>query len=1204
MPAAGSKILGQQRKAFDYKLSKVRLPGEQQAAAAPQADLGLPQPEALGYHHAAHGAPPEAWPLDYGPVDTSASYLEAPYAQWIQPHMPPPPAHFAAAGARVPMTPAATPGVLHPAAPPPTGETRRSVTLRGRSPPKEPPGPGRAHSPRFAARPHTAPAPASPGPVPARGAAWGGGDGFHVSTLTLNRSLNLDSYIPGRSVGKIKLRILAKWVDSLNVAPPVTDLCIRLRTGNLLCALLERLEPSLQLKGVVRKPVVADSCVHNIEIALQHLFKKNVQYQNMPTAREIFEARPGAVLRLLGEVFDVYVVQPARAQLRVLLSWYFGTVARYGVLDPRSVASIQPGPAAATLLRETLASGTAWCCVMHCHAADAGFDLGLVFRQPAALEEVLNNLEYAAEFSEQLGVPWYWWSPADCAAFPADDVVLAQLHALYSYFKAQGKLSSGAPRGAARGLQFADSERIEAARIEAEQQWANERAAVFNDIVTQRIAQHSEREAVGRQRKQLAYYAELAERERQMDERSRLSPFLQAKRMQRMKERLENERILRLRRQASEMRWGAKSKGTPAAATAGSAAEGTESRAGREREEGPGRLWPRLIRRIETERDVEWVPVDVKASLKATRAARAAQSGAPPPHTGPRNRLAGPAAPAHAPARAPPPASGARAHRRRTRHPHGAPCRPAEPPGAPRAGRAGRAAPAGRLAPRLRPRPPGAGGRAPALARVPSGRSVQRAGSSRTTPRESPRGAPRAPEEEEGEEDLGQLQSYLSTIPSSMTGRPGARQPTNTGEGFEFEEPDEQTTDHPMYSEGLRTVAEESVTSEGAGFGREDGAGGAGADGAGDHGEGGDGDRRGYDEDDAATGYSARGDEHEPFGEDGFPQDYSPGWGMQQGQAEQGDRRGWEQEVHELFEDEGAHAGNEHGYDHGDGEGYEHGALDRSASPTAVGPGSQPGSAAASPHRASAAPSPGAGYGAAPSRRERPASAGGTPRARPGLPPPPVPVSAPAPAPGPAPAAPYYPHQEEGGTYVDEPVPVRAADFTWGGLDVEQLLSERMPRILEPRGWSRGEWEGAAVHIRSTLFEPKLYHLLPPPGAPEDAEPSMYVFQVEMDVPEAYGPALVWRDLDSAELVGAVELLHLTAVERELSGTTITMHVAPPGGTPASVQFMTGEYEERDGYTWATMLFCFLLKGLHRTPMRLTEDDMDWIRNKAEMVSL
>ena len=82
-------------------------------------------------------------------------------------------------------------------------------------------------------------------------------------------------------------QLCVQWINSLKVAPPITDPAKDLTSGLLLCNLVQRVIPNCALSGVNRKPRARAPAIANIEKALAVLWKHRVSSGRIPTAQEV-----------------------------------------------------------------------------------------------------------------------------------------------------------------------------------------------------------------------------------------------------------------------------------------------------------------------------------------------------------------------------------------------------------------------------------------------------------------------------------------------------------------------------------------------------------------------------------------------------------------------------------------------------------------------------------------------------------------------------------------------------------------------------------------------------------------------------------------------------------------------------------------------------------------------------------------------------
>lgn len=180
--------------------------------------------------------------------------------------------------------------------------------------------------------------------------------------------------------------VLLSWVNVMLHRPrEAHDLHLVFADGLTLCLVLQRLLPGTRPLVRFKRAVTRGPALSNIEQALAHIWQLSPQSSAMPTAQQVLDGTPREViLRFISELYSMFVVAPARAQLPIAMPWLQYMVAPYALALSASALN-QPH---ATLGME-LRSGTALACVLHAllmPSRTPGLDGG-VFCGPKTEEE-------------------------------------------------------------------------------------------------------------------------------------------------------------------------------------------------------------------------------------------------------------------------------------------------------------------------------------------------------------------------------------------------------------------------------------------------------------------------------------------------------------------------------------------------------------------------------------------------------------------------------------------------------------------------------------------------------------------------------------------------------------------------------------------------------------------------------------------------
>jgi thiol-disulfide isomerase/thioredoxin len=243
---------------------------------------------------------------------------------------------------------------------------------------------------------------------------------------------------------KMTPRVLAQhvmWLDTLQVSPvPIGDLYRELRSGVLLCGIVQVLVPEAEFKSINPRPRTMRPAINNIEKALSIIWRKGrPNARRMPTAKEIFEAKSERIGWLIREVFDCFVMREMRVPSRCskMFQWFQDILGAYGrSLRPRTVNAPFRGEAFEKSLWEDFHDGTNLACVLHYFCGSIpyqtfpGVNLKYVYEKPEQAAQFESNVTYVFEMLSHLSIPLVW-STSDFIAFPDESFMLWQIHAVF-----------------------------------------------------------------------------------------------------------------------------------------------------------------------------------------------------------------------------------------------------------------------------------------------------------------------------------------------------------------------------------------------------------------------------------------------------------------------------------------------------------------------------------------------------------------------------------------------------------------------------------------------------------------------------------------------------------------------------------------------------------------------------------------------------
>eukprot|EP00736_Rhodelphis_marinus_P004690 Rmarinus@m.4633 len=232
-----------------------------------------------------------------------------------------------------------------------------------------------------------------------------------------------------QKIGKRAIPIFLRWIEFLDITP-VPDLSSAFSDGLLLCVMLQRLTPGLQIAGVNRNVHSKAAAVQNIDKALRVVFQKTNRPLNIPTPEEIYLGNEPQIISLLFEIVDCFVIKEIKSSLRDLAEFFSSVLAPYGrVLSARAATS-------AAKLCEEMFEGAALACFLHAflepHEAP---NLSEVYWQPESQDEKLDNLDHIFDSMDRGGVGRVLASTDFSPTPPHDCFLLLQLWILYQTFE-------------------------------------------------------------------------------------------------------------------------------------------------------------------------------------------------------------------------------------------------------------------------------------------------------------------------------------------------------------------------------------------------------------------------------------------------------------------------------------------------------------------------------------------------------------------------------------------------------------------------------------------------------------------------------------------------------------------------------------------------------------------------------------------------
>eukprot|EP00949_MAST-11_sp_MAST-11-sp1_P000941 g941.t1 len=238
-----------------------------------------------------------------------------------------------------------------------------------------------------------------------------------------------------------KLAQYVLWIDSLQVWPkPVEDLFREMRTGLLLCNMVQKLIPGLRMKGLNPRPRTMRPAVNNIEKALTVIWQEGQpNSRRMPSAAEVFEGKSERISWLVAEVFECFVMRDLRSpgRIRPMMRWYAEVLQHYDItLDPEVMRPPYKGAAYGQNLWQCFRDGVALACVLHFFCGQTGtsmlpsFNIKRIWSNPIAVRQCMDNAEYVLETLREMQIPIVW-TVDNFVNFPDTDFMLWQLSSVF-----------------------------------------------------------------------------------------------------------------------------------------------------------------------------------------------------------------------------------------------------------------------------------------------------------------------------------------------------------------------------------------------------------------------------------------------------------------------------------------------------------------------------------------------------------------------------------------------------------------------------------------------------------------------------------------------------------------------------------------------------------------------------------------------------
>eukprot|EP00939_MAST-03C_sp_MAST-3C-sp1_P005263 g5263.t1 len=234
----------------------------------------------------------------------------------------------------------------------------------------------------------------------------------------------------------------------------ITQVANQFVSGILLCRIVARFSDSSHSKKIFKllheKPSSRRNAISNIEKGLTLAYAHSPRARFMPTAEEIYEARPNKIALMLRELCHACAIRDAWQNVRVTMRWLSKILSTFG--RPLSSATLRGNTEA---MWRDFRDGVAIACILFWFRGDDSVgddkklgrttplptvDLSRIYASSEGgsvpLNRVCANLRYIFDLLFQTGIEVVWQSD-DFASFPNDDFLVLQLHNIRTFFQSQ-----------------------------------------------------------------------------------------------------------------------------------------------------------------------------------------------------------------------------------------------------------------------------------------------------------------------------------------------------------------------------------------------------------------------------------------------------------------------------------------------------------------------------------------------------------------------------------------------------------------------------------------------------------------------------------------------------------------------------------------------------------------------------------------------
>ena len=229
-------------------------------------------------------------------------------------------------------------------------------------------------------------------------------------------------------VTRQQLRFLTRWIDSLAVWEPLTDLAAESSNGMLLCRVMQQLVPGTEYTGLTPRPLSRTPAVNNIEQALAVIWQRSVNSRNMPSAVEVYEGKKERVASLYMEIWNLFGVKPVTSakNMEAMFRFFNDVLSLYGRGLSNHTMGVG-GPSEKMFVasvQKDFSDGVSLFCLLHYFCGHDGsaarnlpaVDEGSIFWDCLDTQHMVQNLTVVMDLMREARIPCIW-TPNDLVHF-------------------------------------------------------------------------------------------------------------------------------------------------------------------------------------------------------------------------------------------------------------------------------------------------------------------------------------------------------------------------------------------------------------------------------------------------------------------------------------------------------------------------------------------------------------------------------------------------------------------------------------------------------------------------------------------------------------------------------------------------------------------------------------------------------------------